>query len=251
MATTVAAVAITSSANRIRFRISFHFVMALLMAAVIIYGFSHTISDNLFHPSIPRPRLLYVHAALFSAWLTLYILQTGLVASRNAALHRRLGRAWVVIGAAMPFIGVATGIVMRRFDVIHNHENAAFIAVILWDMIAFSTLFLLAVLSRKRPEYHRRFMFLATCGLMDAGFSRFPWATFANSVVSYFNGLYVGVDALVLIAMTRDLMVQRRIHIAYRVALPLIVIGEVLACALSVHPPTFWTTVSHALVGVG
>jgi hypothetical protein len=257
MATTAVADATTSAAKPVRFRVSFNFVMALLMAAVVIYGFSHTIDVNLFHPSIPRPGLLYVHAALFSAWMALYILQTGLVASRNVTLHRRLGAAWIAGGAVMPVVGVATGIVMRRFDVIHFHGNVAFIAVILWDMLAFSTLFLLAVLWRKRPEYHRRFMFLATCGLMDAGFVRFPLVVFLISFLAtfpvwhYFVGLYVGVDALVLIAIIRDLIVQRRVHIVYRVALPLIVTGQLLACVLSAQYLAFWTKLSHGLVGVG
>ena len=43
----------------------FYFFMSLLVAAVIVYGFSHTIDKNLIHPKIPRRRLLYFHAALF------------------------------------------------------------------------------------------------------------------------------------------------------------------------------------------
>ena len=171
---TILASAPIGSANRVRFRITFNFMMALLMAAIVIYGFSHTIGANLIHPSIPRPRVLYAHAALFSAFMAIYVLQTALVASGNVKLHQRLGPMWVVIAAAMPVLGITTGIVMRRFDVIHFNDYATFIAVILWDMLAFSALFLLAVLWRRRPEYHRRLMFLATCGLMDAGFSRFP-----------------------------------------------------------------------------
>ena len=155
----------------------------------------------------------------------------------------------------MPVFGIATGIVMRRFDVIHFNDYATFIAVILWDMLAFSTLFLFAVLWRKRPEYHRRLMFLATCGLMDAGFSRFPLIALTfTSVPNFwadFRGLYIGVIALMLIAMTRDLIVQRRVHIVYRVAVPLIVAGQLLAVALSDVPPAFWTTLSRRLVGVG
>jgi hypothetical protein len=46
----------------------FYFFMSLLVAAVIVYGFSHTIDQNLIHPKIPRPRLLYFHAALFTGW---------------------------------------------------------------------------------------------------------------------------------------------------------------------------------------
>src|SRR5579871_4558489 len=244
MTTTVVAGATRNSASPLRFRISFNFVLALVMAVLVIYGFSHTIGENLLHPSIPRPRLLYVHAAVFSAWLVLYILQTSLVASHNVMLHRRLGAAWIAVGIAMPLIGVTTGIAMRRFHIVHDHESASFIAVILWDMVAFSALFLLAVLWRRRPEYHRRFMFLATCCLIDAGFSRFPllsslWAN-AN-FWSDFGALYVGVDALVLIAVTRDWIVRRRVHVVYKVALPLIVSGQLLACVLSEHPPVLWT----------
>ena len=252
---TVLASATNSSANRIRFRITFNFVMALLMAMVVIYGFSHTIGNNLIHPSIPRPRVLYAHAALFSTFMVIYILQTGLVAFGNVKLHQHLGPIWVVIGAAMPVFGIATGIVMRRFDIIHFNDYATFISVPLWDMLAFSTLFFLAVSWRKRPEYHRRLMFLATCGLMDAGFSRFPLVALPpGSAPNFwidFLGLYVGVITLMLIAMTRDLIVQRRVHIVYRVAVPLIVAGQLLAVALSDVPPAFWTTLSRRLVGVG
>lgn len=251
---TVLARATSSTANRIRFRFSFNFAMALLMAAIITYGFSQTIGDNLIHPTIPRPIVLYVHAAVFIAFMAIYILQTGLVASRNVALHRRLGPIWVVIGAAMPVIGVATGIAMCRFRFIHDHQRVTFMSIILWDMVAFSTLFLLAVLLRKRPEYHRRFVFLATCGLMAAGFSRFPFLEMPDSSMDFwldFRMLYVGVIVLMLIAIVRDLIVQRRVHTAYSVAVPLIVTGQLLAVALYDRPPTFWTTVCRNLVGVG
>lgn len=255
MATPAATVATTSSGNRVRFRVTFNFGMALLMGAIVIYGFSQTIGANLIHPSIPRPKLLYVHAALFITFMAIYILQTGLVASGNVRLHQRLGPFWVVIGAAMPIVGVATGIVMRRFDIIHFHDFVTAIAIILWDMLAFSTLFLLAVLWRKRPEYHRRLMFLATCGLMEAAFSRFPFiASLPGMPQNFwwdFRASYAGVIALMLIAMTRDLIVQHRVHIVYRVAVPSIVVGELLSMALSDLPPAFWTTLSSQIVGVG
>ena len=89
---------------------------------------------------------------------------------------------------------------------------------------------------------------------MDAGFSRFPLLASLWSNANFwsdFGALYVGVDALLLIAMTRDLVVLRRVHVVYKVALPLIVTGQLLACVLSEHPPALWTTLSRELVGVG
>jgi hypothetical protein len=249
----VRASASTGSANSPRFRITFNFVMALLMAVAVIYGFGHTIDAKLIHPSIPPPRIVYVHAALFSAFMAIYVLQTGLVASGNVGLHRRLGLMSVVIGGAMPVVGIATGIVMRRFDIIHFNDFATFIAVILWDMLAFSILFSLAVLCRKRSEYHRRFMFLATSGLMGAAFSRFPALEPSLTPKFWvdFRALYAGIIALMLIAIARDLIVQRRVHVVYRVAVPFIVAGQLLAIALSDAPPAFWITLSRRLVGAG
>ena len=239
-----------------RWRVSFHFVMALVMLAIVIYGFSQTIDDNLFHPSIPRPWPLYVHAALFSAWIALYIVQTGLIAARNTALHRRLGAAWIAIGVALPIVAIAIGVVMRRFRVIHGHSSdITFLGIIIWDAVAFGVLFLLAVLWRRRPEYHRRFMFLATCSLMTGPLSRFPLVTehFPSTNFFWYDliGGYTGVAALVLIAMTRDWIVQRRVHIVYGVALPMMVIGQALACAMSDHPPALWTALARRLVGAG
>ena len=45
----------------------FYFGMSLLVAAVVVFGFSHTIGANLFHPDIPRPLLLHIHAIVFRA----------------------------------------------------------------------------------------------------------------------------------------------------------------------------------------
>ena len=47
--------------------------MALLIAAIVAYGFGQTIESKLIHPPFPRPPILYVHVALFSAWVLLFI----------------------------------------------------------------------------------------------------------------------------------------------------------------------------------
>jgi len=47
----------------------FYFGMSWLIVAVVLYGFSFTIGQNLLHPAIPRPPFLSFHAAVFSLWL--------------------------------------------------------------------------------------------------------------------------------------------------------------------------------------
>src|ERR1700682_6250782 len=42
---------------------------ALLIAVVAVYGFSHTLDENLIRPALPRPFVLYLHVAVFSGWV--------------------------------------------------------------------------------------------------------------------------------------------------------------------------------------
>ena len=50
----------------------FYFLMSFPIIAVVAYGFSRTVGKNLIHPVIPRPPILYLHAAIFTAWLGLF-----------------------------------------------------------------------------------------------------------------------------------------------------------------------------------
>src|SRR5215470_9530492 len=108
--------------------------MALLIAAVVVYGFSFTVGQNLLHPSSPRPPILYVHAALFSSWLVYFFAQANLVRSRNVRTHRRLGWLGLALGLAIPIVGVATTIAMGR---LHRGEGQSDVLgsmiVPLWD----------------------------------------------------------------------------------------------------------------------
>ena len=228
-------------------RSSFHLVMALVMAGVTVYGFSQTIGDSLIRPKIALPSILYVHATLFSAWMAAYVLQTALVRTGRVMLHRQLGLVWLCLGTTMPFVGIATALVMRRFDILHFHRSLAFLVVPLWDMVAFTPCFVMAALWRKRPEYHRRLMFLATCMLLDAGLARFPLPD------AWFDAawFYIAIDGLVLIAMARDFMALRRVHPVFVAALPLVAVGQIITWMLWRHPPAAWLDFCRALVGAG
>jgi len=57
----------------------FYFFMSLLIAAVVVYGFSQTVEKKLIHAAPPRPLLLYVHGAVFLGWVLFFSLQAALV----------------------------------------------------------------------------------------------------------------------------------------------------------------------------
>lgn len=102
----------------------FYFTMSLVIAAVVIYGFSHTINENLIHPAYPRPLVLYVHAAIFAGWVVLLITQSALIRTRHVTLHRKIGLCALALAVALPIIGIATGVAMARFNTQHGSTDA-------------------------------------------------------------------------------------------------------------------------------
>jgi len=60
----------------------FYFAMSLLLAATVVSGFKRTVNQNLFHPAIPRPTILWIHASAFTAWVIFFISQSALVRVR-------------------------------------------------------------------------------------------------------------------------------------------------------------------------
>jgi hypothetical protein len=63
----------------------FYVSMSLLIAAVVVWGFGHTIDQNSIHASPIPPFILTIHAIVFPGWVLFFILQSALVRSRNAA----------------------------------------------------------------------------------------------------------------------------------------------------------------------
>lgn len=52
------------------------------------------------------------------------------------------------------------------------------------DMIVFGNGIALAIYFRKRPEYHRRLVFIASCQLIQAAFDRFDYVGYPESTGS-------------------------------------------------------------------
>jgi hypothetical protein len=220
----------------------FYFAMSLLFAATVVVGFSRTVNQNLFHGAPPRPFLLWLHGAAFSGWVGFYIFQSALVRTHNVKWHRLFGWFGAALGALMVVLGFTIAVIMNRFDAVQLHQpDPTFLSVPFYDMIAFGVLVGLAIAWRKKPELHRRLLFLATCSLMDAPFGRFDF-------VLNHNLFYPCLDLFILLGVARDLVVNRRIHPAYRYALPLLIVGQSLAIYLWRGQPAWWLAMTRGMI---
>src|SRR5271169_3591372 len=119
----------------------FYFFFSLVVAGIVVVGFSQTVDRFLFHASPPRPVLLWIHGVAFSGWVIFFILQSALVRVRKVSVHRTLGWFGAALGAVMVTLGSVIAVVMGRFDALQLHQpDAAFLSVPFFDMAAFGTL---------------------------------------------------------------------------------------------------------------
>ena len=222
----------------------FYFGVSLVIAFVTIYGFSQTIDANLLHPAIARPLLLWVHGAAFAAWLALFIVQSLLVRTRHVRLHRSFGWFVAGLGTVMVPLGFAIAVIMGRFHIHQLGDRApaveASLILSFYDMVAFAVVFAMAFAWRRKPDIHRRLMFVATCGLTSAAFTRFP--------VEAIQHEYVCVDALIGLGILRDLFVSHRVHKAYLYALPILAISQGLTMYVVQNSVAWWMRIAHAIL---
>jgi len=221
----------------------FYFSMSLLVVAIVVWGFNHTVNQNLFHPAIPRPRLLWIHAVVFSAWVAFYVLQSLLVRTRNVKLHRRLGWFGAGLAALMVPLGFAIAVIMGRFDkhVLNLTDADQFLSVPFGDMLMFGTCVALAIAWRRKPDLRRRLLFVATCALLDAPFDRIDY-------IFDHNLGFLCLDAVVLLGLARDLVVDKRVHKVYLAAMPPIMIVQALLIYLYRGAPAWWVEIGRRIL---
>lgn len=222
----------------------FYFLLSLIVAVVIVAGFSRTVGPGLIHAAPRRPVLLWLHGAAFSAWVVFFVLQSGLVRIRKVSWHRLLGWFGATLAAVMVVLGCVVSVVMFRFDaLVLKQPDPAFLSITFWDMFAFGTAVGLAILWRGKPDVHRRLMVVGTCCLLDAGFGRFQY-------IFDHNLLFWCLDGVILLGVVRDLLVDRRVHKVYLYALPALVVGQNVTIYLWRNPPGWWMSMCREMLGI-
>ena len=235
-----------STANLLKTFLSRHFYlcMSLVLAALVIAGFSRTVNSSLFHANPPRPLLLWIHGAVFSTWIAFFVAQSALVRARKVSIHRSLGWFGAGLAAVMVVLGFRIAVVMTRFDTVVLQQKGidSFLSIPFGDMIIFGSCMAMAIYWRKKPEYHRRLVFIASCQLMDAAIGRF------NFMFDH-NLFYLALNCLIGLGMARDWVVDGRVHKIYLYALPAMIVVQSFAIYTWRANPTWWAAITHAILG--
>src|SRR5579864_8624374 len=248
MATTAASkpIALTRNAyDRV-----FYSGMAILMALAVFTGFARTyylsslFGTNATFSGGPFSTTVRLHAALFTTWVALFLVQTSLVATHRVVVHRRLGLAVAILAAMMIVVGTATALnSARRGGAPPGVDPLAFLAIPLGDMAVFSVLIATALYLRRKKEAHKRLMLLAYTAILAAAVARFP------GVLPLGPLWFFGLTFLPILAfcIAYDLVTRRRVHPAYLWGGALLILSVPVRLMISSTPT--WHRLAEMFVG--
>lgn len=155
-----------------RSRVFFWIATAMMIAAFV--GFSPTFWVPLAQGVPARLPVIIFHATLFYAWNFFLMYQAWLVASGNVARHRETGLIGVSLATAMVLVGTQAALASakRQIEAGNVAGGEAFLIVPLAALFTFAALVIAAIMNVKRPEWHKRFLIVATAVILEAAIAR-------------------------------------------------------------------------------
>lgn len=223
----------------------FFLIMALVMAFIIIAGFSFNLAMG--RSSFAAPWPYHVHGMIFMGWLGLYLAQVFTIATGNVALHRRLGQFAYVWVPAMVAAGVMIILVSLRgsggpFFFAQNE----FLISNLAGLLVFGGLALWALRVQRYSGWHRRLMLVAMSALTGPGLGRLlPMPLLIP------NAWPIAVCASFIfgaIAMLADWRANGRVHPAYWWGMG-INVGVFLASMVLAYSPLGYAITEAVIAG--
>ena len=190
----------------------FYVSAALFAAAVIFAGFAPTYYLKTLFGTPELSTLKHVHGLIFSSWIVLFVIQTWLVVADRRDIHRRLGVAGALLVVVMSVVGYLLAVDAGRHGFTPDATRVtplSFMAIPLFDLGVFVALVAWALLLRRRSDWHKRLMLLATLSLLPPALARIAMQFPPAPVLPIaFGGTALIVVAMVII----DRVVQRRLH---------------------------------------
>lgn len=222
--------------------------MAFALLVTVLVGFSPSFFLRPLFPKLPSPTesIFYVHGALFTAWIVLFVLQASLVAGGRSDLHRRIGPLGALLAVAMVGVGTfgalvaagrATGFVGIPIPPLQ------FLIIPVFDMILFAAFVWLGIAKRRDMQSHKRWMFLATLNLVTAAIARWPGVNPLGPLA-----FFALADLFVVALAVWDFGARGRLHPVTLWGGLVIIISQPLRLALS--GTTAWLAFAKWAVGL-
>lgn len=149
--------------NTLIARNRFPVLAAALVAAAVVAGFARTYYLRVWFDLPPLARAAHIHGLLWTAWLVLHYVQARLVAAHRVDLHKRLGIAGALLGIVLVVSTVIVSIASAKAGRGPPQlDPLRFMSVPLGSTVTFAGFLIAALAMRKKREWHKRLMLLAS-----------------------------------------------------------------------------------------
>jgi hypothetical protein len=165
------------------------------LATVMVLAFARTFYAKLLFDLPPLSRMAVLHGVLATLWLGLHVTQARLVAAHRVDIHRKLGILAAIVGIALAVQALDLGI--TRVATGHappGRNPLQFLSVPIGTTTMFMLFLVSALALRKKKEWHKRLMLLATMALLV------PAAGRLDGLVMQPLGFPRGIAAMVITA---------------------------------------------------
>lgn len=223
------------------------------MAVTTFVGFSFTYFIPILGGVYPEvSATVHLHGWSFFLWYLLLPFQAALMRSGRIEWHRWLGSASLGLAAVIVVTGLVTVTVRIRESV--GPDPSPFWEMsalpIFFVLVLFTGFYSLAMLRRRNPSHHKRWMVLAGAAAMGPATWRILIAAGAPLVSPY--TLSAGIllpSVFVLIGVAHDHVTSGRAHPVYRSGLTVMVV--VLATVVPLNATAFGLFLRESLGMVG
>ena len=198
----------------------FYTWFAVCAFLIVFAGFTHTYYLRFVFETKGLALLLRVHGLLFTAWFVLLFVQARLIARHRVDLHRKLGLVGALLAPSCAFVAIGVSFnAGRRFVLAHPTSLADLpaqpLAMDFGTSLTFLALVAIALYLRRRPEYHKRILILASCSLLLPAIGRIPlFGTVLFDAVGFW-GLVAITEVPPVACIIYDTIKHRRLHPAF------------------------------------
>lgn len=221
--------------------------LASLCAAIGIVGFMPTYWLQVPAGTFTGSPLLHLHALLFTGWLVLLVSQAVQVSRGRMTHHRAWGLFGISLASMMLVVGVMTAVVLMEARLARGEGDAAraFLILPLSSIGVFFAFVVAAIGNIPRPEWHKRFIIVATVSALQAAIARF-FFLYANGMQPGLNpgslpvrpvsGPLMGhllLDLVLVVGMAIDRRRRGKVHPAWLWGLAVLVLVQLARAPIS------------------
>jgi hypothetical protein len=159
--------------NTVIARYRFHILAVAGLGATVFAGFAKTYYLRAFFDGPPLAQAAHLHGILATAWIALHYTQARLVAAHRVDVHRRLG----IFAACVAGLLAVQVVSMAIANAAAGHappgrDPLQFLSVPLGTTAMFTLFVGSALALRRKREWHKRLMLLATMTLLVPAMGR-------------------------------------------------------------------------------